>query len=71
MADVLDPQPPIRLFASDESPRMAELAQHFLGEPIAEARMVSPDRLMAPSRPRSSRAALAGPPVEQKARLSA
>jgi glutamate racemase len=72
MADVLDPQPPIRLFASDESPRMAELAQHFLGEPIAEARMVSPDRLMAPSRPRSSRPAATAPRrIQESARLSA
>ena len=47
MADALDPQPPLRLFASDESPRMAELAVHFLGEPIAEARVVPPDRLVA------------------------
>jgi hypothetical protein len=31
---------------------MAELAAHFLGEPIAEARVVPPDRLVAQEPPR-------------------
>lgn len=52
MADALDPQPALRLFASDESPRMAELAQQFLGDSIAEARVVSPELLTAAPRPR-------------------
>lgn len=52
MAEALDPQPALRLFASDESPRLAELAQRFLGEPIAEATVVSPERLAARQRAR-------------------
>ena len=45
MADVLDPVPPIRLYASDESPRVARLAARFLGEPVESARVVSPETL--------------------------
>ena len=45
LADALDPQPSLRLFASDETPRFAKLAARFLGEPVDWVKVVSPDRL--------------------------
>ena len=67
MADALDPQPSLRLFASDESPRLAEMAHRFLGEPVAEAKVVSPDRLYEMTR----RGGRARSTAQEKRRLSA
>lgn len=55
MADALDPQPPLRLFASDESPRLLETARWYLGERLAQAKVISPDRLHEYDRPAPAR----------------
>ena len=55
VAGVLDPHPPIRLFASDESPRFAKLAARFLGEPVDAVRVVDPEVLYEQEAPKRSR----------------
>jgi hypothetical protein len=45
-----DLRPTLRLIASDESPRMSQLARRFLGERVREAKVIPPDRLPDESR---------------------
>ena len=45
-----DPEPALRLFASDESPFMPRLARRFLGERLSHVKVVAPEKLLAEPR---------------------